>query len=194
MSAGKIVVPEGMIEEAVCWGVCTRKQTRRILEAALRWQSEQPTVPTEAQAEDLDNWAHAQGKKDMIGWVNWPEVIAEWISRMYQAPEPDAPKNFLMETPMKFTVPKAGRYVIGMDYGAASDESVAVVMRCGEGVEPDEEVATLRRDKKTGEWIQDAQTSEDIQDLLDNWHGTNSATDKAQRDIIEAYRRGKASK
>lgn len=99
MSVGKIVVPDGMLEASMRasmqagLGIGPSMELRVPLEAALRWQSEQPRVPTEAQAEDLDNWAHAQGKKDMIGWVNWPEVIAEWISRMYQAPEPDAPRT-----------------------------------------------------------------------------------------------------
>ena len=38
-----------------------------------------------------------------------------------------------------------------MDYVQASDESVAALVRIGEGGEPDELISILRRDKVTGE-------------------------------------------
>jgi ribosomal protein L37AE/L43A len=49
------------------------------LEAALRWQSENPQVPTEQQLSDMAADAH----------VCMDEVIAEWQRRMYLAPEPE---------------------------------------------------------------------------------------------------------
>ena len=64
----------------------------------------------------------------------------------------------MQETPMIFTVPTAGRYCIGMDYVQASDESVAALVRIGEGGEPDELISILRRDKVTGEWGQVCET------------------------------------
>jgi hypothetical protein len=76
----------------------------------------------------------------------------------YKRMEPEPPNLVLQETPMIFTVPKAGRYCIGADYGQASDETVAALMRIGEDGEPDELISILRRDKETGKWEQECQT------------------------------------
>lgn len=61
----------------------------------------------------------------------------------------------MKETPMIFTVPSAGKYCIGVDYGSGEDVDTAAVVRAGENGQPDELVAVLRRDPKTGSWVQE---------------------------------------
>ena len=63
------------------------------LEAALRWQSENPQVPTEQQLSDMAADAH----------VCMDEVIAEWQRRMYLAPEPEVDRDEQLEFMVKCT-------------------------------------------------------------------------------------------
>jgi hypothetical protein len=66
----------------------------------------------------------------------------------------------LQETPMVVNLPRAGTYSIGCDFGEGLDESVAVFVRLGDPGEPDELVAILRRDRKTGKWVQESSAKE----------------------------------
>ena len=113
----------------------------------LRQQGHIPTV--KRMLEEGKAWDEI-GKA--IGWDG--KAARDW----YRAEYLNKPNLVLQETPMIFTVPTAGRYCIGMDYGQASDESVAALMRIGEDGEPDELISILRRDKKTGKWVQECQT------------------------------------
>ena len=104
----------------------------------------------------------------------------------------------MQETPMIFTVPTAGRYCIGMDYGQASDETVAALMRMGEDGEPDELISILRRDKVTGKWEQ-----EDKWTTMENalcvaldrqvfpYAGLQEVGRKFIKDLFEELRKGK---
>ena len=82
--SGKIVVPEGMLKVA-CDEICElgdgsgRQVTAKVLEAALRWLSENPQVPTDEQ------WASVC--EDTPG-TRIDSCIAEWQRRMFLAPEP----------------------------------------------------------------------------------------------------------
>jgi hypothetical protein len=84
MSEKRYVLPEGM-RGAALMSLDDPAHTPNIvaywefLEAALRWQSENPQVPTEQQLSDMAADAH----------VCMDEVIAEWQRRMYLAPEPE---------------------------------------------------------------------------------------------------------
>ena len=86
--------------------------------------------------------------KVLIETVRAASAMAEELNKLAE----DAKKDCMVETPMVFTVPRAGRYSMEVDYGNGSDECVAAILRIGEDGEPDELVTTLHRDKTTGEW------------------------------------------
>lgn len=99
MSEKKIVVPEGMIN-AVDAALSLERGWRHelpagiardaTLQAALRWMSENPIVPTEQQALDM-----ATGCK-FDSFENWELVrwgACEWQRRMFLAPDPEIPQE-----------------------------------------------------------------------------------------------------
>jgi len=88
----KIVVPKGMLEAVedasnADVGYFDSGDARPILEAALRWLSENPIVPTNGQTKDL--WKATNGAlKD-----EWPILIATKFQRsMFLALEPSVPE------------------------------------------------------------------------------------------------------
>ena len=92
MSDNKYVVPDGMFKSATdSWGLesdAMRKCTKIILEAALRWQSENPIVPTDRQ------WYECVNESQKLGYPSnelYAHAAAEWQRRMYLAPEPEVP-------------------------------------------------------------------------------------------------------
>ena len=102
MSEKKIVVPEGMIRavEDRCGDLCkyggksqsVRFVSQTAVEAALRWLSENPILPT---AEQLYSTI---GKLPVAMCdIVWTErdraLIAEWQRRMFLAPEPEVPEE-----------------------------------------------------------------------------------------------------
>ena len=96
MSEKRYAVPEGMLKAAIDARYTGKPipdlihvdQVRVILEAAVRWQSENPRVPTFAQCRDM--WAEASMQED---GTETSAVIAKWIRRMYLAPEPEVPEK-----------------------------------------------------------------------------------------------------
>jgi len=91
------MVPEGMrsaVAKAVlseCGRVDYHPQIRVALEAALRWLSENPIVPTEEQ------WGQCLKAYDDVGKTGWECAVlfvAEWQRRMFDAPpDPYAQKR-----------------------------------------------------------------------------------------------------
>jgi hypothetical protein len=123
-------------------------QTRRVLKEALRWQRERNWRPDDNDLREMGlEYGHYQYARE---WIN------KWMKILYRVPEHEA--NVMQETPMVFTLPGAGRYSIGVDYGNSEEACFASVLRLGEDGNPDEQVASLRRDKTTGEWIQEFPT------------------------------------
>ena len=89
MSEKKIVVPEGMLEagrSAYSAYVTAGEGARRILEAALRWLSENPIVPTEEQISSMIGNAPFHRLSVLDGAV-------EWQRRMFVASEPEVPEE-----------------------------------------------------------------------------------------------------
>jgi hypothetical protein len=67
--------------------------TNKILEAALRWLSENPRVPTDAQIEDMKI-------KLVPVHPHWSNIVAEWQRRMFIAPDPEVDRvDFYIKTP-----------------------------------------------------------------------------------------------
>ena len=89
----KYLVPaEGLKAAFNAWdhfggiGVETRIET--ILEAFIRWQSENPQVPTTEWLDEFNRVGEIKPFKDFRG-----AMIAAWIGRMYLAePEPEVPE------------------------------------------------------------------------------------------------------
>lgn len=100
----KIKVPEGMLkaaEEAFGNTEYEEQIVNRVLEAALRWLSENHLVPTEDQ---IISDARAISRLDAsmhIQWIGW------WHRRMFLAPEPvpveDWTERFLAQFPSGYT-------------------------------------------------------------------------------------------
>lgn len=88
MSEKKIKVPEGMLKAA-------REATRQwlltevALEAALRWLSENPIVPTDEQYSDLS----AELVKYNYSLPSMKFAAIEWQRRMFLASEPEIPEE-----------------------------------------------------------------------------------------------------
>lgn len=96
MSERKIVVPEGMFaraHNAHCARTGTLSDggiTQVILEAALRWLSENPIVPSEKQTDALAS--HFSSSDELFGtFARWFAV--EWQRRMFLAPEHEVPEE-----------------------------------------------------------------------------------------------------
>jgi len=104
MSEKRIVVPEGMLKAAIdaVWGErgvgyqSTRGEgdIKACVEAALRWLSEYPIVPTAAEALTLLQDRVASGHLSNKEYCAIPSttircLIREWQRRMFLAPEPE---------------------------------------------------------------------------------------------------------
>lgn len=77
----KIVVPDGMLKAAIpFWWV----HMHSALEAALRWQTENPPIPTLPQLRAVE-MAAAHEPNGSTGWLS--DVLQEWVRRMYDSPE-----------------------------------------------------------------------------------------------------------
>ena len=103
MMEKRIVVPDGMMKAVSnTWEVKSHKveinKAEAIIQAALRWLSENPIVPTRQNLEDM-----------RTDWEDTPEqnaekvvifLISEWQRRIFLAPEsevPEAVKNLLLD-------------------------------------------------------------------------------------------------
>ncbi len=98
MSQTKIKVPEGMLLAASEFDPGAGEYNiEPILEAALRWMSENPIVPTDADALTLLQERVASGHLSNKEYCAIPAttircVIREWQRRMFLAPEPEVPE------------------------------------------------------------------------------------------------------
>jgi len=85
MTAKKIKVPEGMLKAAeVEWestGARSKSSVRGIVEAALRWQSENPIVPSESQAREFWTYFSCLPPSEFI-----QKCIQKWQREMYDVP------------------------------------------------------------------------------------------------------------
>ena len=156
MSETRIKIPSEMLKAAIAAvdkpNLSYEKNVSLRVEAALRWLRDYGhTLLNDVQLKELHDEWHSD--KDNSGKHFYRWVINEALHRMFNEPKPGA--TCMIETPMVFTIPGSGRYSIGVDYGNGEDESVAVVIRVGENGKPDEQVATLHRDKATGKWVQE---------------------------------------
>ena len=95
MSGKKYAVPEGMKqaaeeaeEEYLCDGQSRDVCRKVILEAALRWQAENPIVPTHAEVERILEMVQFQGLRG-TSLDRLQDFVAMWQRRMYLAPEPE---------------------------------------------------------------------------------------------------------
>ena len=93
MSDKKYVVPEGMLKAALdsarqtVQGCPWQELATKAVEAALLWQSENPTVPTEEQMDALFS-RHSWLDKDSVRFG-----AREWQRQMFLAPEPEVPEE-----------------------------------------------------------------------------------------------------
>jgi len=91
-----IKIPEGMLEAlhtAMCTkieGGCQPDYERAALEAALRWLSDNPIVPTVDQAQEI--WAYVSRGESFLR-----NLFVEWQRRMFLAPEPEEPEKIKEE-------------------------------------------------------------------------------------------------
>jgi len=95
MQERSIKIPEGMLNVALQKAHETRSfgvvPIRDVLEAALRWLSENPIVPTDEQAADLYN---ANLDIDYSKKYDATHaVVVEWQRRMFLSPEPEIPED-----------------------------------------------------------------------------------------------------
>lgn len=113
MSAGKIKIPDGMVKASVdkmmsrwedqndgyrnsSMGVEAEKQLQKnlpvALEAALRWLSENPIVPTLEQTEECRH-LHRYEFDPLKPLCVYQQVAVEWQRRMFLVPEPEIPEE-----------------------------------------------------------------------------------------------------
>lgn len=90
MSEKKIVIPEGMLQAG--WDAVHEANgiagVSTVLEAALRWLSENPILPTNL----AESAIYSEWKKDHdLQYPLW--ILREWQRRMFLAPEPEVPEE-----------------------------------------------------------------------------------------------------
>jgi hypothetical protein len=102
-SKARLKVPEGMLKAAIersrhsTLGLSGHdKVIENVVEAALLWQKTNSPKPTQQQALELRNLALAVNRN--YGATEPTEasclaVAVDWVGRMYDAPEPEAPVN-----------------------------------------------------------------------------------------------------
>ena len=95
----KYLVPEEGLKAALeAWSVGyegsptlpMEKRIPTIIEAFIRWQSENPQVPNHEQTIALCKVYETQTERNYCQSVR--DVAVEWVRRMYIAPEPDMPE------------------------------------------------------------------------------------------------------
>jgi len=82
----KIIVPEGMLKAVNAAFDSGKRKPVELLEAALRWLSENPVVPTRGQLHDIMGQRFYYEDHIIKG-------IIEWQRRMFLAPEEEIPKE-----------------------------------------------------------------------------------------------------
>jgi L-rhamnose mutarotase len=100
----KVAVPEGMLKETLRdkgfldWMKMTGKPldeaqycqlVKEVVKAALRWQIENPIIPTREQYDELyKKWHYDELTKDSSA-IEFQRICHAWQSRMFIAPEPE---------------------------------------------------------------------------------------------------------
>lgn len=82
------MVPEGMLKAALAANPPKDKYAmsfENVIEAALLWQRDNAPVPTGRQIQEMSDGMNAQGDH----YHSTETYCADWIRRMYDAPEPD---------------------------------------------------------------------------------------------------------
>lgn len=103
MGEKRIVVPEGMLKAVIEHHPARRflqddpklyatTTLEAVLEAALRWISENPRVPTDGQAEEiaLESYYSDPALPDSLLTKIKVNMAVEWQRRMFLAPEPNS--------------------------------------------------------------------------------------------------------
>ena len=138
MSETKIQVPEGMLKAAV-EAVRDRSefgfhfidnkdearivaQTQDTLEAALRWLSENPIVPTNEQTQGVCDSIFV-GPENLL---DPRDAMVEWQRRMFLAPEPEVPEE-IKELVDSFNVP-----IYKLFYKEGLKEAFRRGLKCGQ--------------------------------------------------------------
>jgi len=179
----KIVVPEGMLKAAQdSRGAYADTNTRLILsrglDAALRWLSENPIVPTLDQMQDLDEATLDVRPSSGDGYAMSRARIVEWQRRMFLDPEPEV------------------------------EPLTMYIMRHFDDVELDKQTLRNRAEAAVSDFrehenrnVPEPEVPEAIKDLLQpETHtddrspepGTFVECSESNRRILEAYRRGLA--
>lgn len=84
----QVVIPKGMLKAACLiphdYAASHEQNRRNIVNAVLRWQAKHPFVPTEAQVDELFEWAeknsaycYTPGKRGAM-YINLAAIIEEW--------------------------------------------------------------------------------------------------------------------
>jgi hypothetical protein len=93
MSKKQCVVPEGMLKAAHEANFSLDAPVRQIVEAALRWQSENPIVPTQEQYEELHKKWRYDGITKASSAIEFQRICRAWQRQMHLAPEPEVPED-----------------------------------------------------------------------------------------------------
>jgi hypothetical protein len=108
MSDKMIMVPDGMLR-AARFPFIHEQKLEIILEAALKWLSQNPIKPTFEQLQQMEK---SLGLSNSIAT---PDYCAEWQRRMFLAPEPEFPeiadvlKDFRVEGDAYYAIIEAYR-------------------------------------------------------------------------------------
>jgi len=187
VSERKFIVPKGMMEAASAAFRPIGGGAKEAVEAALRWLSENPIVPTDEQIHEMYPSASEAG----ISFTLVARFIAEWQRRMFIAPEPEF-RDKLCTRP-----------------GCQNESQVNI---CGTPFCSDCDIEIRKQRKRTGitgpvahaEWEKrklmvsnaEREESEVLEDVLDELLLTLEIRRKGvygeavEKAIIEAYRRG----
>lgn len=117
MSETKIKVPDGMLTAArkISGKINNYSETvtAAILEAALLWQRENVQRPTDYEFGDMVNACRQsvgiEAWENSTEWMRAGILCHEWISRMYDAPEPEATDDL---SPIKDLIPPMNGFPI----------------------------------------------------------------------------------
>ncbi len=184
-----VTIPKGMLEAALDAPIdeARESQTYAVLEAALRWLSENPIVPTDAQIEEMKI-------KLVPVHPHWSNIVAEWQRRMFLAPDgPDVSQWTCQLSGYTFTQEEADAIC---EYVRTASHPIRAGFN-GEPVASNVEFTNALKAVQ-GE-APEPEVPEAIKDLLYRTrdvatpHMLVSCAETEER-VIEAYRRGQQSK
>lgn len=185
MAEIKVRVPEGMLKAAIlaypnpAFDYADSEHygyfTRPMIEAALRWLSENPIVPTDEQHWGIQN--SVQKQERVQGAPSYQGYVAEWQRRMFV--EPDAEAGGVLETKVPPVILRALKQY--RDEHCFDDSEYEKAIDAFLGLAPELKVPEAVRDLM----LVDAVTFETA--LGVKYPGSVAERNEA---VIEAYRRG----